>query len=170
MKSPKILVVIIAMIVAFYSFTPTIVRAESDEKIKKIESFIEEQRAISKIPGLSLVIVEKGKTVYQRGFGYADVISKTPVTSNTLFELGSTSKAFTGLAILQLEKEGLLKRSDDVRKYIPWLKLKYNEEPQSITINQLLYHTSGISTYTIADIPESNESNALELTVKKLKR
>lgn len=168
MKSPKILVVIIAMIVAFYSFTPTIVRAESDEKIKKIESFIEEQRAISKIPGLSLVIVEKGKTVYQRGFGYADVISKTPVTSNTLFELGSTSKAFTGLAILQLEKEGLLKRSDDVRKYIPWLKLKYNEEPQSITINQLLYHTSGISTYTIADIPESNESNALELTVKKL--
>lgn len=158
----------IAMIVAFYSLAPTIVKADSDEKIQKIEQFVEEQRAISKIPGISLVIVEKGKTVYEKGFGYADVKSKTPVTSNTLFELGSTSKAFTGLAILQLEREGLLKRSDDVQKYIPWFKLKYNGEPQSITISQLLYHTSGIPYNSIYDIPKSNESNALELTVNKL--
>ncbi|WP_456956293.1 serine hydrolase domain-containing protein [Lysinibacillus sp. TE18511] len=168
MKSSKIYLFMIAMIVAFYSFSPTIVNANSDEKIQKIEKFVEEQMAISKIPGISLVIVEKGKTVYEKGFGYADVKSKTPVTSDTLFELGSTSKAFTGLAILQLGREGLLKRSDDVQKYIPWLKLKYNGEQQSITINQLLYHTSGIPTITIANIPESNESDALELTVKKL--
>ncbi|WP_241774463.1 MULTISPECIES: serine hydrolase domain-containing protein [Lysinibacillus] len=166
--SLKIYMFMIAMIVAFYSLAPTIVKADSDEKIQKIEQFVEEQRAISKIPGISLVIVEKGKTVYEKGFGYADVKSKTPVTSNTLFELGSTSKAFTGLAILQLEREGLLKRSDDVQKYIPWFKLKYNGEPQSITISQLLYHTSGIPYNSIYDIPKSNESNALELTVNKL--
>ncbi|MDM5248593.1 serine hydrolase domain-containing protein [Lysinibacillus sp. G4S2] len=168
MKPSKIYMFMIAMIVAFYSLSPTIVHASSDEKIQKIEQFVEEQMAISKIPGVSLVIVEKGETVYEKGFGYADVKSKTPVTSNTLFELGSTSKAFTGLAILQLEREGLLKRSDDVQKYIPWLKLKYNGELQSITINQLLHHTSGIPSITIANIPESNESDALELTVKKL--
>ena len=60
------------------------------------------------------------------------------------FELGSTSKAFTGLAILQLEKQGLLKRSDDVRKYIPWLSLTYKGEDQAVTIQRLLSHTSGI--------------------------
>ncbi|MBG9456244.1 beta-lactamase [Lysinibacillus sphaericus] len=147
---------------------PTIVNANANEKIQKIDQFIQEQKAISKIPGISLVIVERGKTVYEKGFGYADVQSKTPVTSKTLFELGSTSKAFTGLAILKLEKEGLLKRSDDVRKYIPWLELEFNGEPQAITINQLLYHTSGIATNTISTIPKSNEENALELTVKKL--
>ncbi|WP_432760110.1 serine hydrolase domain-containing protein [Lysinibacillus zambalensis] len=164
----KIYLSIIVTIVSFYSFTPTIVNADANEKIQKIDQFIQEQKAISKIPGISLVIVEKGKTVYEKGFGYADVQSKTPVTSNTLFELGSTSKAFTGFAILKLEKEGYLNRSDDVRKYIPWLELEYNGEPQEITINQLLYHTSGIATNTISNIPKSNEENALELTVKKL--
>ncbi|MFT9819233.1 serine hydrolase domain-containing protein, partial [Lysinibacillus sp. NPDC056185] len=166
--SLKIYTLLIAMIVAFYSLTPTIVNADSNEKIQKIDQFVKEQKEISKIPGISLVIVEKGKTVYEKGFGYADIQSKTPVTSNTLFELGSTSKAFTGLAILKLEREGLLKRSDDIQKYIPWFELKYNGKPQSITINQLLYHTSGIATSTISNIPKSNETNALELTVKKL--
>jgi len=164
----KIYLSIIVTIVSFYSLTPTIVNADANEKTQKIDQFIQEQKAISKIPGISLVIVEKGKTVYEKGFGYADVQSKTPVTSNTLFELGSTSKAFTGLAILKLETEGYLKRSDDVRKFIPWLELQYNGEPQAITINQLLYHTSGIATNTISRIPKSNEENALELTVKKL--
>lgn len=164
----KIYLSIIVTIVSFYSLTPTIVNADAIEKTQKIDQFIQEQKAISKIPGISLVIVEKGKTVYEKGFGYADIQSKTPVTSNTLFELGSTSKAFTGFAILKLEKEGYLKRSDDVRKYIPWLELEYNGEPQAITINQLLYHTSGIATNTISNIPKSNEKNALELTVKKL--
>lgn len=158
----------IAMILAVSGFTPKIANAESSEKIQKIDKFVEKQRSISKIPGLSLVIVEKGKTVYQKGFGYADVKAKTPVTSNTLFEIGSTTKAFTGLAILQLEKEGLLKRSDDVRKYIPWLELKYNGEPQTITLNQLLHHTSGIATNSITQIPESNADNALELNVRTL--
>ncbi|OXS68514.1 serine hydrolase [Lysinibacillus sp. KCTC 33748] len=164
----KIYLSIIVTIVAFYSLTPTIVNADANEKTQMIDQFIQEQKVISKIPGISLVIVEKGKTVYEKGFGYADVQSKTPVTSNTLFELGSTSKAFTGHAILKLEKEGLLKRSDDVRKYIPWLELEYNGEPRTITINQLLYHTSGIATNTITNIPKSNEENALELTVKNL--
>ncbi|WP_420871378.1 serine hydrolase domain-containing protein [Lysinibacillus xylanilyticus] len=166
--SLKIYTLIFAMIVGFYSLMPTIVNADSTEKIQKIDQFVKEQKEISKIPGISVVIVEKGKTVYERGFGYADVNSKTPVTSDTLFELGSTSKAFTGLAILKLEKEGLLKRSDDVQKYLPWLKLKYNGEPQAITINQLLHHTSGIPSITISNIPKSNEGNALELTVKNL--
>ena len=102
-----------------------ITHADSNDKLQKIEQFVEDQREMNQIPGISLVIVEKGKTVYQEGFGYANVKKKTPVTSNTLFELASTSKAFTGLAILQLEEEGLLKRTDDVRKYIPWLELEY---------------------------------------------
>ena len=158
----------IVIILAVSSFTPKVANADSSEKIRKIEQFVEEQKNMSKIPGISLVIVEKGKTVYQKGFGYADVKAKTPVTSNTLFEIGSTTKAFTGLAILQLEKEGLLKRSDDVRKYIPWLTLKYNGEPQKITLNQLLHHTSGIASNSITQIPESNADNALELNVKTL--
>ena len=161
-------IILMVAIILSLNFLIPIVHADSNDKIHKIEQFVEEQREISQIPGMSLVIVEKGKTVYQKGFGYADVKEKTPVTSNTLFELASTSKAFTGLAILQLEKEGLLKRTDDVRKYIPWLELQYKGEPQTITINQLLHQTSGIASDTIVHIPESNAENALELTVRTL--
>ena len=161
------IILIVALFLSLNALIP-IAQAESDDKIHKIEQFVEEQREISQIPGISLVIVEKGKVVYQKGFGYADVREKTPVTSNTLFELGSTSKAFTGLAILQLEKEGLLKRTDDVRNYIQWLELQYNNEPQKITINQLLHHTSGIASSSIVQIPESNAENALELTARTL--
>ena len=160
-------ILIVAIILSLNALAP-IAHAYSDNKIRKIEQFVEEQREISQIPGISVVIVEKGKVIYQEGFGYADVEEKTPITSNTLFELASTTKAFTGLAILQLEKEGLLKRTDDVRKYLPWLELEYNNEPQTITINQLLYHTSGIPSNSIVQIPESNAENALELTVRTL--
>ena len=153
---------VILLIAIFLSLTILIpsIHADSNDKIQKIEQFVEEQQKMSQIPGISLVIVEKGEIVYQKGFGYADIEEKKPVTSNTLFELASTSKAFTGLAILQLEEEGLLKRTDDVRKYIPWLELEYKGEPQTITIDQLLYHTSGIASNTIVHIPESNADNA----------
>ncbi len=157
----------VALILGLTTFLP-ISHAESNDKINLVNQFVEEQRERSKIPGISVVIVENGKTVYQEGFGYADVREQIPVTAHTLFELASTSKAFTGLAILQLEKEGLLKRTDDVRNYIPWLDLEYKGEPQTMTINQLLYHTSGIASNTIVHIPESNAENALELTVKTL--
>ncbi|WP_107950366.1 serine hydrolase domain-containing protein [Lysinibacillus parviboronicapiens] len=166
--SLKMYICMIAMIFALNGLMPQIAKADATEKIQKIEQFVEAQRAISKIPGLSLVIVEKGETVYQKGFGYANVEDKIPVTAQTLFEIGSTTKAFTGLAILQLEKEGLLERTDDVRKYIPWLELTYNGQVQTVTINQLLYHTSGIASNTIAHIPESEADNAIELTVKTL--
>ncbi|WP_442602859.1 serine hydrolase domain-containing protein [Paenibacillus sp. KN14-4R] len=166
--SVKIGMIMIAMIMAVSGLSPFLAHAESSDKIQKIEKFIEKQRNISKIPGISVVIVEKGKTIYQQGFGYADLKTKQPVTAETRFEIGSTTKAFTGLAILQLEKEGLLNRTDDVQKYIPWLKLNYNGEPQTITLNQLLHHTSGIAFNSITHIPESNADNALELTVKTL--
>ncbi|MFJ7371969.1 serine hydrolase domain-containing protein [Lysinibacillus capsici] len=160
--------VMMTVMLLFFTFTPGFGHAASNNTISKIDQFIKEQQTISKIPGISVIIVDKGKTVYQRGFGFADTKTKTPVTSDTLFELGSTSKAFTGLAILQLEKQGLLKRSDDVRKYIPWLSLTYKGEDQAVTIQQLLSHTSGIPSNSITQIPESTADNALELTVKTL--
>ncbi|WP_244364406.1 serine hydrolase domain-containing protein [Paenibacillus cellulositrophicus] len=164
----KMGLLLVAAVMTISSIAPGIVWAESNDKIQKIEQYVKNQQSISKIPGISLVIVEKGETVYQKGFGYANVKTKTPVTSDTLFEIGSTTKAFTGLAILQLEKQGLLHRTDNVQKYIPWLELTYHGEPQKITINQLLHHTSGIASNTITRIPESKADNALELTVKTL--
>lgn len=139
----------------------------NDEK-SKIEKFIEENMDKGNIPGLSITIVKDDKTIYQKGFGYSDIENKKSVDSKTLFEIGSNSKAFTALGIHDLQKSGQIKLSDEVTKYIPWLKVKYKGKEVSITIEQLLHQTSGIPFRTIDKIPVSNEDNALEETVKTL--
>ncbi|MBA4534121.1 cyclic peptide export ABC transporter [Brevibacillus halotolerans] len=140
----------------------------SPQSLEQIESFITKQMNTAEIPGLQVIIVEKDKTIYQKGFGYADILGNTPVTNETLFELGSNSKAFTGLAVLELADKGLLDLNDPVTKYLPWLNLSYKGKIQPITIRQFLYHTSGVPFKSIGFLPEGNEEDALEKTVRTL--
>lgn len=136
-----------------------------------IEKNILREMERGKIPGLSVVIVKKNKAgynVYKKGFGFANISKGKYVTSKTLFELGSNSKAFTALGILLLKHKGLLGLEDPVSKHIPWFSMKYKGNKAAITIQQLLNHTSGIPFETIADIPVSNDKNALEDTVRRL--
>ncbi|AUM67312.1 peptide ABC transporter [Brevibacillus laterosporus] len=140
----------------------------SPQSLEQIESFITKQMNTAEIPGLQVIIVENDKTIYQKGFGYADILSNTPVTNETLFELGSNSKAFTGLAVLELADKGLLDLNDPVTKYLPWLNLSYKGKIQPITIRQFLYHTSGVPFKSIGFLPEGNEEDALEKTVRTL--
>jgi putative ATP-binding cassette transporter len=141
----------------------------SPAEIEKIEAFVQRQMAKWKIPGISLVIVKGDQTVYQKGFGFADLEKKQPITAATLFELGSASKSFTGLAILQLEEKGLLKLTDPVDKYLPWLKMKFQGKEVPVTIGNMLYHTSGLPHYeTLSLIPPSTADDALEKAVQKL--
>lgn len=140
----------------------------SNEKTKKIEAFIKKQMKQGKMPGLAIAIVKNDKTVYQKCFGYKNIAEKKPVTEDTLFELGSTSKAFTGLAILLLEKKGVISLDDPISKYIPWLKMKYKDRYINIKIEQFLHHTSGIPFKSIGNIPVDASGKALENTVRTL--
>ena len=131
---------------------------------KKVRELMEE----GDIPGLSLVIINGDQPVYVKGFGYADIKEQDPVTPGTLFELCSTSKAFTALAILKLEREGLVNLDDPVSKYLEWFFVTYKGEKHEITVRQVLHQTSGIPFKSIARIPISNADNALEQTVRNL--
>jgi putative ATP-binding cassette transporter len=111
----------------------------SDNDRIKIEKFIDKEMEKGKIPGMSVVIVQGNKTIYQKGLGYSDIESQKPVTSKSLFELCSNSKAFTALGVLNLQKKGLIKLDDPVIKYIPWLKMKYKGKVALVTIEDLLY-------------------------------
>ena len=121
----------------------------ADTALKKSES-----------PGMAVAIVTPDEVVL-RGYGYADREEGAAVDPDTLFELGSMSKAFTGLAILLLEQEGKLNLSDDIRTYLPWLAMRYQgtyrgEEINGevpLTISNFLYQTSGVPFETIGDIP-----------------
>lgn len=139
-----------------------------DAEVNQIESYVNKQMKSGKIPGMSVVVVKGDETVYQKGFGYADTKLKKPITSDTLFELGSTSKAFTALGILQLQKKGRIQFSDPVDRYLPWLYMKYQGKKVKVTIEQFLHHTSGVPFKTIGYIPVADGENALEDSVKTL--
>lgn len=144
----------------------------SEDFLEKVDEIVKMTMKKSKVPGLSLAIV-KGDSIKYLNYGYADKESHSKVTENTLFELGSMSKAYTGLAILLLEQEGKLSLTDKVSDYIPWLNFTYDgygEESMknSMTIVNLLYHTSGIPFATIGEIPEGKDDDALEKTIRML--
>lgn len=145
------------------------VNSLSEDKKLQIESVIEEKLEKSKIPGMEVVIVKDDNIVYQSGFGYSYTDKQTKVNNETLFEIGSNTKAFTALGILKLESKGLIDLQDDVSKYIPWFEVRSKGKESSIKIAQLLNHTSGIPFKTIDLIPESEDENAIEKTCELLK-
>lgn len=145
--------------------------ADYDEIYAQIEKLMEK----TNVPGISMVIVSAEQTRYI-SFGYADRENMIIADENTLYEIGSMSKAFTGLAILLLEEEGKLSLDDDIQDYLPWLELKYKgiyqgkqiNEPVKVTIKNFLYHTSGIPYESIVGITPSSDDMALENTVRTL--
>ncbi|MGB8325538.1 MAG: serine hydrolase domain-containing protein [Candidatus Acidiferrum sp.] len=94
-------------------------------------------------PGCAVAIARDGKLVFARGYGLANLEQSLPLTPDSVFDIGSTSKQFSSASILLLEKQGKLSVNDDVRKYIPELP----DYGKKITILNLLNHTSGLRDY-----------------------
>ncbi len=112
------------------------------EKFKDIfEDKIAEDMSKRRIPGTVMALVEKGKVIYEASFGARDRATNTSVDRNSLFGIGSCTKSFTSLAILQLVEKQLLSIDDPVAKYLP-LRLGHKEKP--ITLRHLMSHSSGI--------------------------
>lgn len=118
-------------------------------------------------PGIAMVTSKQGKTEYKE-YGYSDVDGQQQVTSESLFELGSATKAFTALAVILLEEEGELAYSDYVSEYLPEFVPTYRGGKADISINQLMAHTSGIPSWTIKLIPEGTTADTLTQTVHKI--
>ncbi len=138
------------------------------ERAKVDEIF--SQYAKSESPGCALGIYRNGAMAYAQGYGMASLELEVPITSQTVFDIGSTSKQFTAFAVLLLQQQGKLSLDDDVRKFIP--ELPAYGHP--ITLRHLLTHTSGLRDYTalfdLAGVPEQNlttDQEALDLLVRQ---
>lgn len=97
----------------------------------------------SNAPGASVMIIHKGKPVFVKGYGLADLVSKTPCTTNTNFRLASVSKQFTAMAVLILAERGKLKLDQKLTDFFP----EFPTCGKAITVHQLLTHTSGLMDY-----------------------
>ncbi|MDR7452806.1 MAG: serine hydrolase [Armatimonadota bacterium] len=113
-----------------------------------LEQFIQEKMAETHLPGLSIALVERGETVYARGFGFRDGERGLPATPRTLYGIGSVTKSFTCLAIMQLQERGKLRVDDPVDRYLP-LRVKPFGRP--ITLHHFMTHSSGIPALAYAE-------------------
>ena len=92
----------------------------------------------------------------------------TEIRDSSLFVLGSTTKAFTGLAIQMLSDDGYINLDDNISNYIPWLQFLYHGEKVDITIRQLLSHSSGIPYKTLYNLPSGDYEGVIEKSVKAI--
>jgi CubicO group peptidase (beta-lactamase class C family) len=91
------------------------------------------------VPGASVMVIHKGEIMHNKGYGLANMELHKPNTPGTIFYLGSVTKPFTALAILQLYDKGKLNLDDAIEKYLP-----ETANGDIVTIKNLLTHTSGI--------------------------
>jgi CubicO group peptidase (beta-lactamase class C family) len=110
-----------------------------------IDAYVQEQIQEMRIPGAALGIVKGDKIVHLEGFGNADD-SGREITPQTPFKIGSTSKSFTALAIMQLVEDGKVDLDAPVQRYIPWFRVADPAASKHITVRNLLNQTSGIPT------------------------
>ena len=119
------------------------------EKQARMESAISNFIEASKVPGMSVAVVEDGELVWSRGFGMADLENSVPATSETLYRLASISKPITATAAMSLWQDGELDLDVPVQKYCP----AFPSKQWPITTRELLAHLGGIRYYNVPELP-----------------
>ncbi|HEY3703471.1 MAG TPA: serine hydrolase domain-containing protein [Terracidiphilus sp.] len=109
---------------------------------QKLDAYIASYMEAMNAPGLTLGLTGADKTLRTAGFGYADVDKRAPVTTDHLFQIGSITKSFVALLLLQLRDEGKLDLRKPVLDYLPGLPIVTEFGP--VTVHHLLTHTSGL--------------------------
>lgn len=110
---------------------------------QRLDEFVVRHLSEVGAPGLTLSLVDRNGPLRSSQYGFADVKAGIKVAPQTLFEIGSISKSFVAIAVLQLAEEGRIDLQKPVTTYLPWLKFDSKFSP--ITTHHLLSHTSGLS-------------------------
>ncbi|MCP4970190.1 MAG: beta-lactamase family protein, partial [Arcobacter sp.] len=134
--------------------------------LKKIDSYIENIQNKVDIPAISIGIIKNDNLIYKKSYS-----RNKNITPDSLFYIGSLTKSFTALAIIQLIEDRKINLDDSIKKYLPWFEIKDMKNVDNITIRTLLNQTSGFSTYDgLKNFDDWDSSDfALEKTIRALK-
>ena len=109
-----------------------------------VDAAVTAQMTSQKIPGVGLAVMQRGKVLVSKGYGFANLEHQVRTTDETMFESGSLGKQFTSAGILALVEDGKLRLDESIRTFLP----DAPDTWQPITIRHLLSHTSGVPDYT----------------------
>ena len=126
------------------SLTAGFAQAKDDKQLTaEFDKLLSEQFKTNET-GCAALVARNGQIIYKKAFGMANLELNIPMQADNIFRIGSITKQFTSVAILQLMEQGKLSLQDDITKFIP----DYPTHGHHITIEHLLTHTSGIQSYT----------------------
>ena len=144
--------------------------ADGGPDLAAIDRYVRSEMEAQRIPGLALGIVHGDRIVQVQGFGQAEK-SGREVTSQTPFLIGSVTKSFTALAIMQLSEAGRVQLDAPVQRYLPWWRVADPNASTQVTVRHLLYQVSGLSKATGNAYATSGDTNdsAVEDRVRALR-
>lgn len=119
-------------------------KSTTDPRLAGIDAKLEALLTEWHVAGFAVAVVEKDKVVYAKGFGYRDYEKKLPATANTLFAIGSCSKAFTSSLLGMLRDEQKIDFNERPGKYVPELKFFSDDMDEDLTVADLLCHRTGL--------------------------
>jgi CubicO group peptidase (beta-lactamase class C family) len=122
-------------------FLPAAVCSQQDAAL---DEFIQQTMKTWSVPGAAVAIVKDGKVIHAKGYGLRDVKNNLPVTTRTLFAIGSSSKSFTVLSLGVLVDDGKLEWDKPVREYLPDFRLWDRTATEQMTARDLVTHRSGL--------------------------
>jgi D-alanyl-D-alanine carboxypeptidase len=109
---------------------------------KRLDQFVARHMRENNTPGIAVAITDRERLLSVRSYGFANLMTRTSVTARTVFPIGSISKAFTAVALLQLQEAGKVDLDAPAARYLPWLQVNSPYVP--FTIHHLLSHTAGL--------------------------
>jgi len=130
------------------------------DTFRKIALFVRQDIRASGVPALVVGITDRERLLHVYARGYADLERKIPIRPDSRFEIGSISKSFASIVLLQLQERGRLDLDDPVMEHLPWLKIKSRFKP--ITLRHLMSHTAGITKGTDESLSAFSEALVLE--------
>jgi CubicO group peptidase (beta-lactamase class C family) len=174
MMRKKVMFLFIFAILFPYLYQNVSANTESftEEKLKKVDSYVREQFREAGIVGGAYAIISKDQILEAKGVGYSDLKLKERAKPETVYSIASVAKVLTATAILQLQEEGKLNINDPVQKYLPWFSYKDKEKSKLVTIGHLLTHAAGTNRFE-ADgsifIDEEKNRKSLESSIRALR-
>jgi CubicO group peptidase (beta-lactamase class C family) len=114
-----------------------------DPLLEEMDRLVSAEMSRQKIPGMAIAVVKNGEVMLAKGYGFASLEHKVPVTGTSIFQAGSVGKQFTAIAIMLLKEQGKLRLDDPIARYLPRTKARWG----SITVRHLLTHTAGLPDY-----------------------
>lgn len=134
----KLITFLLALFIISFS------NSQNDKRLKDIDKEMQRLLETTHAAGFAIAVIENDKVVLSKGYGYRDLENKIPANANTLFAIGSSTKAFTSAILGQLASEEKLSLDDNPREHLPELEFYNGEMNDNIIIKDLMSHRTGL--------------------------